>query len=333
VLVAGDDVIKPILGYSDNGNYDENNLPPAFVYWMDCLQEDIEYAIENNLPQSDEVGMAWDAYLDSNGSYDGWRATNVVVPPLVATRWNQTSPYNEKCPILPGTSTRGYTGCVATTMAQIMKYHGYPSIGKGQSDEYKTNSPSNIIIPAVPFNVNYQWGQMTNTYSGSSSSTAIDAVATLMYHCGVSVEMDYQSGGSGASSEAATKALINNFDYDANLQLKYRAYYNNTTWEAMLIEQLNGSLPIYYAGRNAGSGHAFVCDGYAQNGYFHFNWGWGGSQDGYYLTTAMQPGTGNPGAGAGTYNLGQNIIINIKPDCGGIASPEMKVWCKMSCSF
>ena len=323
VIVSGDDAAKPILGYSDNGSYDENNLAPAFVCWMECLQQDIIYAIENNLPQSEKARIEWDAYLDANSSHSDWRENNVIVPHLIQTQWNQTAPYNDLCP--PGTPT----GCVATVMAQLMKFHEHPKQGNGESNPY--NTTSNLIpIPSVSFEVEYAWDKMLNTYSGITSPEEKEAVATLMYHCGVSVKMDYKAGGSGASTKEAAHSLIKYFDYDASIQSAERVYYDNVTWEALLRQQMDKGLPVIYSGRNSQGGHAFICDGYAENGYFHFNWGWSGSQDGYYLTTGLEPGTGGTGSGSGTYNQDQYLIFNIMPNDGGTASPVLKLYKDMS---
>jgi hypothetical protein len=337
VIVSGDDAAMPVLGYSDNGHYDVGNLAPAFVYWMECLQQEIEYAVENNLEQPEKVGMAWDSYLDNDGGKgNNWRTNNVIVEPLVQTKWNQTKPYNNMCPTISGANT--VTGCVATTMAQVMKYHNHPARGMDSSPAYQTKSPSSLQIPSVNFDVDYDWDNMLRSYSsgnnGNETSEQKDAVATLMYHCGVSSQMDYQLSSSSASTRTAAQSLVNYFNYDARIQYKERDYYDNTAWENMLKEQLDKRLPVMYSGYNdVPTGHAFICDGYAQNGYFHFNWGWGGYLDGYYLTTALEPGTGGTGSGAGTYNLRQHIIIDIMPDEGGVPAPaELKLYDGLSAS-
>jgi uncharacterized repeat protein (TIGR02543 family) len=325
VIVAGDDVVKPILGYSENGNYDSTNLPPAFVYWLDCLQQEITYAIENNLPQTPEIKAMWDNYLNVNAKQSGRQKGNDVLP-LIQTKWHQTPPYNNLCPTIagaPNSNGRAYTGCVATAMAQLMKYYNHPPQGSGQSEAYTTEPPSSIPIPSVNLNVNYAWDKMTNTYSSSSTTEEKDAVSTLMYHCGASIEINYQATATAGSYRKVATSLVEHYDYDASRELKYRKYYNNTEWENLLKEQLDLERPVLYSGQNEKSGHAFICDGYDDNGLFHFNWGWGSSKDGYFVTTALNPGSGEAGSGAGTYNIDQAILVDVIPNRGGMPPPAM----------
>ncbi|GHV68219.1 hypothetical protein FACS1894199_15110 [Bacteroidia bacterium] len=307
IIVSGDDIAKPILGYSDNSTYDENNLAPNFVYWMECLEQEIGTAAENNVAQSEETKEEWDTYMS------GAPLGTVVVEPLIKTKWNQSEPYYNSCPSISGTKT--VTGCVATAMAQIMKYHNYPIIATKTIPSYTTITRS---IPVNAVNaVYYDWENMINTYSSSATAGQKNAVATLMHHCGVSVEMDYNlssSGGSAAYSANVRTALTTYFDYDGSIQHIQRSSHNNNDWHNLLKTQIDAGLPVYYDGFNeTNTGHAFVCDGYDSDGKFHFNWGWGGHQDGYFATTALNPGSEGEGAGAGTYNQGQTIIINIKP--------------------
>ena len=295
VIIAADDAVQPVLGYSDNGHYDENNLPSNFAYWMDYLQQEIKYAIEQNLPQIDN----WATLSQTNFS-------TTAVEPLIQTKWNQNAPYKDLCP-MDGVS-RSVTGCVATAIAQIMKYHRYPAQGIGQSPAYTTKTKG-INVPSVDFSATtYDWDNMLNTYSGTTTTVQKNAVATLMYHCGVSVEMDYANTGSGAESNLLLSALVDYFGYDPSIQYQLRDRFNNVSWEAMLREQIDAGLPVYYTGGELLTyAHAFVCDGYDDTGKFHFNWGWGGGLDGYFVTTSLNPSIY-------TFNSGQKIIMNIKPN-------------------
>ena len=307
VIVAGDDAVKPVLGYSDNGNYDENNLPPNFAYWMDYLQSQIAYAQTHNLPQSNTIKNEWDNYLNGNVSY-----STSAVEPLIKTKWDQGAPYNNLCPIINGTTTP--TGCVATAMAQIMKYYNFPTSGSGQSMPYTT--PSGINMPSASFEQNYDWANMLNTYTGSETPQQQSAIAMLMHQCGLSVSMQYNTFESDAYNEAVTNALTNNFGYDRNMQIIYKSKgawdsflgwrpYGDTEWEALLRAQIDANIPVYYAGLGSIS-HAFICDGYDYTGKFHFNWGWSGQFDGYFVTSALNPD-------ASDFNSNQLIITNIKP--------------------
>jgi len=318
IIVAGDDAAKPVLGYSDHGSYDEKNLPPQFVYWMEFLQGQIAYAQEQNLQQSEDIQKEWDAFLSGNVQL---RKTTAAVAPLIKTTWGQGSsyypyPYNNMCPM--DGSNRGITGCVATAMAQIMNYHNHPAKGIGQSQAYTTRSKQ-INVPSVNLEVNYDWNNMLNSYTSnmkmcgskicydsSWNKTQANAVATLMYHAGVSVQMDYSSGSSGAYPKDVPIALRDNFGYDMSTQLEYRFSYSDTTWEAMLKEQIDAGMPVFYGGYGSSGGHAFICDGYDNSGKFHFNWGWNGSQDGYFVSTALTTNNGD-------FSILQNAVINIKP--------------------
>jgi len=298
VIVAADDAVRPVLGYSVNGNYDENNLPPNFAYWMDCLQQQIAYVLKNNLPQTVTVRNEWETYLNGNISL-----LTETVGPLIQTQWNQGHPYYIFCPILPD----GYpaaTGCVATAMAQIMNYHQFPDSGSGESDPYITSF--GIFMPSASLEVKYDWENMLNIYSDddSDSPQQQNAVATLMYHCGLSLKMNYGLGGSGAFSENVVTALTTHFGYDRNMQFFSRMSFqeDDIAWVEMLKAQIYAGLPVYYEG----GAHAFICDGYNTDGTFHFNWGSGGWFDGYYVMDELYPGGSNQ-------NIAQQIIINIKP--------------------
>ena len=327
VIAAGDDVLRPVLGYSYNGGFDENDLPPNFAYWIDYLRRQAEYALERGAERSEVVMREWEAYASGGVPSASMAKSSAVaaVSPLIQTTWNQTAPYNDMCPTpnYPNTSgVRMPTGCVATAMAQIMKYHNYSGPGYVYSKAYTTKSLK-IDLPAELLG-GYEWGDMLKSYASATAGTAAqrNAVAKLMYHAGLSVQMNYNTDGSGAYDSDVPKALTEYFGYDGSVQLKDRKTYDDVSWENMLKEQLNVGLPIFYSGIDADAvaGHAFVCDGYDASGKFHFNWGWGGRYDGYFVTAALSPGAGGTGAGAGTYNDEQQILINIKPNSGGPAS-------------
>jgi len=315
VIISGDDAVTPILGYSDSGSYDEERLPPNFAYWMDCLQEEIRYVMSQNLPQSDLVRQEWDGYMDGG-------IVRLAVSPLLTTRWDQEAPYSDLCPMYNGSRTA--TGCVATAMAQIMYYHRYPARGVGQSAAYRTET-TNINIPSVNFEVNYNWNNMLNSYSsGSPTSQQRTAVATLMYHCGVSVQMDYGPASSAGSFDVL-EAMTYHFDYDKSMLIKYRNFYANAAWDEMLKAQIDAGLPVYYRGEGSAGGHAFVCDGYDNSGRFHFNWGWGGSYNGYFVSSSL-----NPGSGSTLLNQNQRIIVDIKPNAGGTVPYDLILYNRFS---
>ena len=310
VIVAGDDAVRPVLGYSCNGRYDADNIPPGFTYWMDFLQEQIAYAQTNNLPQSQEVKAEWAAFTNSGNGIISLSSSSVE--PLIQTKWNQYSPYNLLCPVFSD-NRRAPTGCVATAMAHVINYHQFPPTGSGSSTPY-TLSSSGVYIPETSFEINYDWANMLNEYGSGATTQQQNAVATLMYHCGISVRMNYTPSESGAASEVVAEALRKNFGY-GNVQFMSRTS-NESSWEEILRTQIDAGLPVYYAGQGNAGGHAFICDGYDNEGRFHFNWGWGGASDGYFLTSALN-------AGGYNFSSNQRIIINIEPTQGLLKNLEI----------
>lgn len=313
IVIAADDRAYPVLAYSDSG-FRDGQLPDNVDYWLGTYSAAIQSAIDSNAVASAEVAEAWTNALDASGSI-------TTVAPLITTRWNQSPYYNALCPLDAESGSRAVTGCVATAMAQIIHYHEHPTRGYGfHSYDYgKFDS-----ITADFDHTTYRYSFMPDQLTDKSSSDTIDAVATLMLHCGVSVQMQYgldESGaysldygsGNGYSAEAAFR---NYFGYDPALRGLRRndyPYPYGTYWQDTIKAELDAGRPVYYAGQSAAGGHAFVCDGYSTDDFFHFNWGWGGMFDGNFRLDALNPGTGGTGAGDGAYNDNQQIIIGIKP--------------------
>ena len=312
VLLAADDRVQPILGYSFTDKFDLDNMPDNKRAWIQGYSDEIQAAIDCRSVATAEVAQQWRDLADNTPNR---LSRAVVVPPLVQTQWNQGSPYNDLCP--SGT----VTGCVATAMAQVMKYYNHPSHGIG-SHSYTWNGQT---LSADFQNTNYNWANMINSYAYGAGTTAQkQAVATLMYHCGVSVEMTYGPS-SGAPSISVVGALINYFHYASDINYQERSSYGDDAWIAMLKTELDAHRPIFYSGRyisgETNGGHAFICDGYRDDNYFHFNWGWGGYQDEYYVINMLNPGSGGAGSGSGTYNLDQSAIFNIRPSQCTAAAP------------
>lgn len=303
VMVSGDDIVTPILGYSDEGAFDPNNIPPNAAKWFEGYKNQIRFAIENEMQATNEISTEWQNLKDANASSSSARAASSVNP-LIQTKWNQLPYYNALC---PGGSV---TGCVATAMAQVMKFWNYPANGSGF---YSYNHSTYGTLSANFGSTTYQWSSMPNIVSSSNN-----AVATLMYHCGVSVDMNYSPQSSGAAG--ATKvapAFKNFFGYPTSVSVQERANYNTTQWINLLKQELDAGRPMYYEGTGNGSGHAFVCDGYDNNDWFHFNWGWGGVADAFYNINALNPTQLGTGAGLGSYNSNQKIVSGVQPPTGG----------------
>ena len=308
VIVSGDDNIKPILGYSLESNFDETNLSPQVAYWLSEYEKQIAFAVESNVQNIVEK-QQWE-FISSNQI--AVKRGTTAVKPLLKTTWDQGTFYNDSCPYDNTAKKRVPVGCVATAMAQTMKYWGYPN--KGVSSTSYTHTTYGLLKASFG-NTTYQWSSMPNQLISSSTNTQINAVATLMYQCGVSVDMNYTPTSSGAAGATKVQpALINYFGYQNNATIKLRSNYpDDTNWKNLLKIELNSGRPMYYEGTGGGSGHAFVCDGYDANDMFHFNWGWSGIYNDYFVVTALNPSGTGTGGGSGTYNSNQKIVIGIQP--------------------
>ncbi len=308
VIVSGDDVAYPVIGYSTHGNANPQNQPPAFIEWMAQVEKQIKSAITQSLqyqrssdPTTIKVQNAW-ASLNNTENIVRTESSaadiRISVSPLLRTKWSQEKYYNAKCPYdTAGPDNHALVGCVATAMGQIMKFHEWPPTGTGSH----TNNCDYGALYVNFGDTTYNWNSMPDTGSLYSYNYA---VATLLYHVGVAVDMDYGPYSSAAYSSDVAPALRNYFRYKAD-DLKSRSSYTNTTWLVMLRSDLNANQPIYYKGSGTGA-HAFVCDGYSGTDYFHFNWGWNGDYDMYFYLGDLTPGSHN-------YNDAQGAILGITP--------------------
>lgn len=312
VVMAADDRVQPILGYSLTGVFIAEDMPENVRGWLQSYNDEIQYALDNKMRATAETSKLWEEL--AKGKDNVAKATTVVAP-LIQTQWNQNGYgnvylFNNLCPSVAsgGHGGHAFTGCVATAMAQIMKYWGYPSKGIG-SHSYLWNETE---LSADFNSTYYDWNHMTNTYSNTSTNEEKHAVDLLMYHCGVSVDMNYGGNGSSASTYNVMFALQTYFNYVSSMHYESKEDYSDSDWIAMVKAELNEDRPLQYRGSGEG-GHSFVCDGYNSDNYFHFNWGWAGSCDGYYSLndlTTINPGTGG---GNGSYTNDQAAIFGIQP--------------------
>ncbi len=307
VIVAGDDNVKPILGYSNEGNFKIENIPPSVQKWFEGYKNEILYVIEKNIQATLEIQEEWKSLL-SNQTRNSIEKSSVS--PLIQTKWDQSPYYNALC---PGGSV---TGCVATAMAQIMKFWNYPATGSGF---HSYNHSTYGTLSANFGSTTYQWNSMPNSVNSSNT-----ALATLMYQVGVSIDMNYSPQSSSAwvienspmPQACSEYALKNYFGYKNTLQGVERKNYTTTQWLDLLKTELNAGRPILYAGFGTGGGHCFVADGYDNNNFIHFNWGWGGDYDNFFQIDALNPqGTGT-GGGSGGYNSNHQAVIGIEPPIG-----------------
>lgn len=297
VVMAADDCVQPILGYSLTGKFVAEGMPENLKWWLQGYDGQIQEAIDSHTKATSEIAKQWYNLTAGKGAT---AVSDVVVGPLIQTTWDQPYPYNMYCP------NNAVTGCVATAMAQVMKYWNYPTRGIGSHDyRYGTYG----TISADFGNTLYDWTNMPSSCSSSSTETQKTAVATLMYHCGVSVEMKYSPSESGSNIQRSSYGLKTYFNYSASYIEKKD--YDNEEWITILQNELNNNRPMLYGGSGSKGGHAFVCDGYRSDNYFHFNWGWSGSSDGYFTLASLTPGSYS-------FSTNQNAAIGITPSTAGI---------------
>ena len=282
VLVAADDASIPVLGYSFYGSYDNINQPENFQKTLEQFNLQLEYIQKNNIQATAKISDQWKKYSKSIKG----KAPIQSISPLLTTIWSQGCFYNDSTPVdSAGPCSHVVTGCVATAMAQVINYYNFPNTGSG-SHSYNSNYG---ILTANFGSTNYLWNLMSDTLDAQSSTASVSAVATLISHCGIAVDMNYSPGGSGAFSQNAANAFAHYFNFDNGLQLLHKANFADSVWAQMVRNELDSLHPLYYDGSGSG-GHAFVCDGYQSADYFHFNWGWSGSYNGYFLLSALNPG-------------------------------------------
>lgn len=295
VIVSGDDRTEPILGYSDTGSFDLDNLPENAQSFLAEITEQMEY-------------------MEAKGLSSQRRAPETAkraIAPLLTTTWGQGDPYNINCPTDPRTGTVSYAGCVATAMAQVLYHHRAKAVTSTQAQipsysySFSYNGTTySKTVPAVASGAPIDWANMVDAYSGTTTTTAQKtAVANLMAYCGKSVSMNYKSTSSGANSYNVAYALRTYFGFDANTVYKRRGGYSAAEWDNMLYNELKAGRPIYYSGSSQGGGHAFVVDGVDDEGLYHVNWGWNGSSNGYFLISVLNPGD-NTGIGASSTDDG-----------------------------
>ena len=295
MILSADDVAAPVIGYSDNGRLDPDNLPENLRFWLDLNKERILRASASGLAPYSRAAAP----------------DHEPIGPLMTTMWNQEGPYNDFCPMIG--STRTVTGCVATAMAEVMKYHNWPD--KAAEDamiSYQWYNGTTVTLSEDFSNYEFQWDLMIDDYRDSHTKEQANAVAKLMQACGYSVDMSYGTSASGSFGAKVGGALVKYFKYDAGLHNEPREMHSSAAWDNMIYENLKTCGPVLWWGYGT-VGHCFVCDGYRGDGFYHFNWGWGGLSDGYYLLDALDPGSTGVGGGVGGFNNGQGVLLGVKP--------------------
>ena len=297
VIISANEKVSPVLGYSFDNKFPYPVTCPSVKGWMKHYEDEIEYAIKNDISPTSDVKEQWQEYLQpQTNTQKGAKS----VTPLLLTTWDQGNFYNTMCPVdAAGDGGHVWAGCVATSMAQIMKYYNYPVQGNG-SNSY--NSSPYGVQSANFGSTFYRWNDMTLSLTSNNS-----AVAELLYHCGVSVDMSYAADGSSASTTDAATALVSNFRYNSGASYKSKYFYLATDWNNLLISNLDLGRPMIYSGStSAGAGHAWDCDGYQGTNSFHMNWGWSGYYNGYFTLDALV-------ADGDDFSYMQGAVVSIYP--------------------
>lgn len=292
VIVSGDDEMTELVGYAENGFFDAENVPPQMQLWLDGYAEYVA-AVQSGKAKARKILLS-----DS---------PSVVVEPLVTTKWNQDAPFNNFAPEYTddnNNTQRCATGCAATAMAQIMKFHNWPEQGVGH---YSYEHQSFGTISSDFSEHVYDWTNMIDRYNnGEYSNVQADAVALLMKDCGVSLNMNYGPV-SGASIYSYTPAFKNYFRYSS--RTVNRSGCETAEFTKIITDELQEGRPIIYCGTGEDGGHAFVVDGYDTNYFLHVNWGWGGYSDGYFDMNYMDPTGLGIGGGSGAFKWNQGIVL------------------------
>ena len=323
VIVAADDRVRPVLAYSFHNNAMRGTFGSSMSWWLDGWQQQIDELRKENDGERNEE---WKQLLEGKGIPQPL----TVVDPMLTTQWGQDTPYNDSCPtrIEFGATARALTGCVATAMAQVMKYWNYPERGTG-THTYNSVSFFGLGYTFGEQTANfgattYDWENMPNSLTSTSPDVQKAAVATLMYHCGVASDMYYGSanyGGSGAQiinipylrEGNALNGMVKYLGYSSSATGLERIKYDDNAWTALVRGELDASRPIIYVGFDQSFGHCFVCDGYDDENRYHFNWGWKGNGDGFFTLNNL---TCNDGMYTHNFNSGQQILVGIQPPTG-----------------
>lgn len=310
VLIAADDVAYPVLGYNFGSQWPTTagakaggSIEPLCAQLTDYL-DDLSTQIEG---ASHTIGstVEWQQLASPNAPL--LAAAIDSVGPLIETQWSQGQYYNAMCPAnTSGPDGHALTGCVATAMAQIVRYWEYPVHGRGTHSFSDNSNGTEGTFSADFENATYDYAHMPIRLSSTNSATEVNAVAQLMYHCGVACDMKYGASASGSYDIVARAGLVNYFRYSPDISFVEKARVTAAQWDSILHAHIGANQPVMFCGQGNYGGHAFICDGYKTDGYYHFNFGWSGSADGWYLTSAVNPSIY-------TFNTNQSILTGIVP--------------------
>ena len=298
VIISGDDQLTPIVGYSDDCRIGE--MPPALAEWLNVYSSYV-----------DDVRSGAVEHVSTTA------ATGTRIEPMLQTSWNQSAPYNNFCPEVSGQRTP--TGCTATAMAQVMKFHEWPASPK-KAISWLNNITGKTETIDITKHV-YDWDNMLNHYRDGYNTVQADAVAQLMVDVGKAINSSYAPGGTGSTDVDAARGLVNVFNYSPQIKIFKRNECTYDEFISVIRENLEARQPLVHCGQaqSYAAGHAFVCDGIDENNYVHIDWGWDGAFNGFFDLGSMAPGGTGIGGGQDRYNVHQSVIANIRPRAEGEA--------------
>ncbi len=299
IIVSATDNYTPVIAYSTESYYSSDKQAPQFVGLMEDYSAQIEYTISNNIKANETVEPAWLKYNCSAKDFSFEKGGKDVAALLGSITWDQGYGWNTYCPEASGgPGGRAYAGCVATAQGQAMKYWNHPPRGIGYHSYWTFDYGT--------LEVNY--AEQTYNWSAIAEGSSTTGAALLLYHCGVSVDMQYAADGSGTYTELCEGSLENYFRYKETAEYLDKDDHTNAEWIIILKEELDNGRPMIYSGHSTQYGHAFNCDGYNSSDYFHFNFGWSGYQNGYFSLSSVNG-----------FNQGQGAIVGMEPDYNYIA--------------
>ncbi len=313
-VVAGDDAVRPILGYSVNTTLEPGNLPSNVEAYLEGLSQQIKTIRQQQGIADRQVRQEWKALLSDTVNVQAFRqnSTRTAVSPLLSTKWGQGYYFNRYCP--EGESGRAVTGCVATALAQIVRYWESPANGFGKHTYNSFYGTLSVDFGAA----NYQYSLMPDSLDYNTPQAQINEVSKLMYHLGVALSANYGYNATSGYDAAARAAVINHFGFNPYAGLARRDLYTEAQWVSMLKGEIDLGRPVYYSASGTSGGHVFVCDGYDASDYFHINWGWQGYCDGYFTLN-------NLSTGGYTFDTRHHAIFGLCP----VSSPERRMVCNI----
>lgn len=313
VIIAADDCVHPVLGYSTESGFGTEIMPDCVSDWLKAYNDGIAAAKKRRLDATAEIRFEWERLLNGSSLEPKSRS---FVKPLIHTKWSQSAPFNNLCPPDTANHATGHAvaGCGAIAMAQIMNYWEHPIRGIG-SHSYNHSTYGTLF--ANFGETIYDWDNMKNLYTRGYSDAEALAVATLVYHCGVSINMGYGPSSSNAGEPILDSAMRYYFDYSSSTNYVFKSQYSNIQWISMLKNDLDNLQPVLYRAASNSQGanaHIFICDGYDENDFFHFNWGHAGNYDGYYTIAELHEGITN-------YNYANAAMFGCHPNTPSINPP------------